>query len=84
VAYLAMKQPAKALTASEQAEQLVYGPRTLRVLLTKAEAQAALGNRAGAEATLARADELVASLPDPQRGKWMTAAIASKRKSLLQ
>jgi len=84
VAYLAMKQPAKALTASETAEQLVYGPRTLRVLLTKAEAQAALGNRAGAEATLGHADELVASLPDAQKGKWMTAAIASKRKSLLQ
>jgi len=84
VAYLAMKQPAKALAASEVAEKLVYGPRTLRVLLTKAEAEAALGNRAGAEATLAHADELVAGLPDAQRGKWMTAAIASKRKSLLQ
>lgn len=84
VAYLAMHQPARALAAAEQAERLVYGPRTLRVLLTKAEAEAALGDRSGAQATLARADELVASLPEAQRGAWMTGAIASKRKALLQ
>ncbi len=84
VAYLAMHQPAQALNSAEQAEALVYGPRTLRVLLTKAEAQAALGDRTGAKATLARADELVASLPDAQRGPWMVSAIDSKRKALLQ
>jgi tetratricopeptide (TPR) repeat protein len=84
VAYLAMHQPAKALAAAEQAEVLVYGPRTLRVLLTKAEAQAALGDRAAAKATLARADEVVASLPEAQRGTWMGSSIDSKRKALLQ
>jgi thiol-disulfide isomerase/thioredoxin len=84
VAYLAMHQPAQALRSAEQAEALVYGPRTLRVLLTKAEAQAALGDRAAAKTTLARADELVASLPDAQRGTWMVSAIDSKRKALLQ
>lgn len=84
VAYLAMHQPAQALQFSEQAEALVYGPRTLRVLLTKAEAQAAVGDRAGAKTTLARADELVASLPAAQRGPWMASAIDSKRKTLLQ
>ncbi len=84
VAYLAMHQPAQALGFANQAEALVYGPRTLRVLLTKAEAQAALGDRTGAKTTLARADELVASLPDAQRGPWMASAIDSKRKALLQ
>jgi thioredoxin-like negative regulator of GroEL len=84
VAYLAMHKPAQALTFAERAEVLVYGPRTLRVLLTKAEAQAALGDRAGAKATLARADEVVASLPEAQRGPWMVSAIDSKRKALLQ
>ncbi len=84
VAYLAMHQPAKAVAAAEQAELLVYGPRTLRVLLTKAEAQAALGDKTAAHATLARADELVASLPEAQRGPWMASAIESKRKALLQ
>jgi len=84
VAYLAMHQPALAVAAAEQAEALVYGPRTLRVLLTKAEAQAATGDKAAAQATLARADELVASLPQSQRGAWMASAIASKRKALLQ
>jgi len=84
VAYLAMRQPAQALRFAEQAEALVYGPRTLRVLLTKAEAQAAVGDRVGAKATLARADELVASLPAAQRGPWMASAIDSKRKTLLQ
>ncbi len=84
VAYLAMHQPAQAVAAAEQAEALVYGPRTLRVLLTKAEAQAATGDKAAAQATLARADELVASLPQAQRGPWMASAIESKRKALLQ
>jgi tetratricopeptide (TPR) repeat protein len=84
VAYLALHKPAQALTFAEQAEVLVYGPRTLRVLLTKAEAQAALGDKAGTKATLARADELVASLPEGQRGAWMVSAIDSKRKALLQ
>lgn len=84
VAYLAMHQPAQAVAAAEQAEALVYGPRTLRVLLTKAEAQAALGDKAAAQATLGRADELVASLPEAQRGPWMASAIESKRKALLQ
>jgi tetratricopeptide (TPR) repeat protein len=84
VAYLAMKQPAKALAAAEQAELLVYGPRTLRVLLTKAEAQAALGDKAAAKATLSHAEDMVASLPDAQRSKGMTSAIESKRKALLQ
>ncbi|MGO9063532.1 MAG: thioredoxin family protein [Myxococcaceae bacterium] len=84
VAYLAMHQPAQAVAAAEQAEVLVYGPRTLRVLLTKAEAQAALGDKAAARATLARADELVTSLPQAQRGPWMASAIESKRKALLQ
>jgi thioredoxin-like negative regulator of GroEL len=84
VAYLAMHKPAQALTSALQAEGLVYGPRTLRVLLTKAEAQAALGDRAAAKATLARADEVVAGLPEGQRGAWMVSAIDSKRKALLQ
>ncbi len=84
VAYLAMHKPAQALNSAEQAEALVYGPRTLRVLLTKAEAQAALGDRAGAKASLARADEVVAGLPEGQRGAWMVSAIDSKRKALLQ
>jgi thiol-disulfide isomerase/thioredoxin/tetratricopeptide (TPR) repeat protein len=84
VAYLAMKKPAQALTSAEEAEALVYGPRTLRVLLTKAEAQAALGDKAGAKATLAHAEALVASLPAAQRGPWMASAIDSKRKTLLQ
>lgn len=84
VAYLALHNPTKALASAEEAEQLVYGPRTLRVLLTKAEAQVALGDRNGARATLGRADELVASLPQAQRGPWMASAIESKRKALLQ
>jgi thiol-disulfide isomerase/thioredoxin len=84
VAYLAMHQPVQALASAEQAEALVYGPRTLRILLIKAEAEAALGNKGAAKATLARADELVASLPEAQRGPWMVSAIDSKRKALLQ
>ena len=81
VAYLAMHQPAQAVAAAEQAEALVYGPRTLRVLLTKAEAQAATGDKAAAQATLARADELVASLPRPSAGRgWRPPSSPSARR----
>ena len=45
------------------AEKRVYGPRTLRVLLTKAEAEAGTGDSHAARVTLARAEKLVAVAP---------------------
>jgi tetratricopeptide (TPR) repeat protein len=82
VALLAMREPARALEEARRAEKRVYGPRTLRVLLTKAEAEARTGDAHAARVTLARAEKLVDSLPATQRSDAMRGAIASKRKAL--
>jgi tetratricopeptide (TPR) repeat protein len=84
VAYLAMREPSQALEEARVAERLVYGPRTLRVLLTKAEAEARTGDAHAARVTLARAEKLVDELPAAQRSEGMKGAIASKRKALFE
>lgn len=84
VAYLAMREPALALEQARLAEKRVYGPRTLRVLLTKAEAEARTGDSHAARVTLARAEKLVNSLPPAQRSSRMVGAIAAKRKALFE
>jgi thiol-disulfide isomerase/thioredoxin len=84
VAYLAMREPQRALEQASRAESLVYGPRTLRVLLVKAEAQAGAGDAHAARATLARAEQFVRGLPATQRTPGMQSAIAAKRKALFE
>ena len=84
VALLAMREPARALEAARRAEKLVYGPRKLRVLLTKAEAEARSGDSHAARVTLAHAEKLVESLPDAQRSEGMRGAIVAKRKALFE
>src|SRR5262249_74264 len=81
VALLALREPSLALEAARRAEKLVYGPRKLRVLLTKAEAEARTGDAHAARVTLAHAEKLVESLPDALRSKRMKGAIAAKRKA---
>jgi tetratricopeptide (TPR) repeat protein len=51
-AYLAMKQYDDALSAIDLALALVYGPRALRLVATKADILEAKGDRAGAAAAL--------------------------------
>jgi len=84
VAYLAMREPWKALEHARRASSLVYGPRTLRVLLTRAEAEARVGDAHAARVTLARAEKLVNELPPAQFNASMSIAIASKRKALFE
>ena len=84
VAYLRMREPQRALEQATRAESLVYGPRTLRVLLIKAEAQVGAGDAHAARATLARAEQFVQKLPATQRTPRMQAAIANKRKALFE
>jgi len=84
VAYLAMREPWEALEQARRASSLVYGPRTLRVLLVRAEAEARVGDSHAARVTLARAEKLVNELPPAQWHASMHAAIAAKRKALFE
>jgi tetratricopeptide (TPR) repeat protein len=84
VAYLAMREPWKALEQARQASSLVYGPRTLRVLLLRAEAEARVGDSHAARVTLARAEKLVNELPPALFNASMSIAIAMKRKALFE
>jgi tetratricopeptide (TPR) repeat protein len=84
VAYLAMREPWKALEHARRASSLVYGPRTLRVLLLRAEAEARVGDAHAARVTLARAEKLVNELPPAQFHASMSIAVASKRKALFE
>ena len=84
VAYLAMREPWKALEEARRATSLVYGPRTLRVLLIRAEAEARIGDSHAARVTLARAEKLVNELPGAQRTVSMHVAIGAKRKALFE
>jgi hypothetical protein len=79
-----MREPWKALEQARRASSLVYGPRTLRVLLVRAEAEARVGDAHAARVTLARAEKLVNELPPAQFHASMSMAIASKRKALFE
>jgi tetratricopeptide (TPR) repeat protein len=57
----------EALAAAQRARALVYGPRTLQVMLVQAEALAKLGRQTDAQKTLRDADTLIARLPNGQR-----------------
>ncbi|HZX41155.1 MAG TPA: hypothetical protein VFE93_04900, partial [Myxococcaceae bacterium] len=73
-----------ALEQARRASSLVYGPRTLRVLLVRAEAEARVGDAHAARVTLARAEKLVNELPAAQWNASMHTAIAAKRKALFE
>ena len=57
-----MRDPWHALEEAHRATSLVYGPRTLRVLLIRSEAEARIGDPHAARVTLARAENLVNEL----------------------
>lgn len=84
LAYLAMRDPWHALEQARRASTLVYGPRTLRVLLVRAEAEARVGDSHAARVTLARAEKLVHELSPSQRTASMSTAITAKRKALFE
>ena len=66
VAYRALKDPARALAASDRALALAYGPRRLGILRTRAGIQAESGDRAAARATLESAVAEAQALPAGQ------------------
>ncbi|HET8540743.1 MAG TPA: tetratricopeptide repeat protein [Anaeromyxobacter sp.] len=73
VLYLELGRPKDALAAAERALARAGGPRRIRVLVLRAQAQDALGDRAAARATLERALSEAAALPDATRPKGYTA-----------
>jgi len=73
VLYLELGRPKDALAAAERALARAEGPRRIRVLVLKAQAEGAGGDRAAARATLERALSEAAALPDGVRPKGYTA-----------
>jgi tetratricopeptide (TPR) repeat protein len=73
VLYLELGRPKDALAAAERALARAQGPRRIRVLFLKAQAEEAGGDRAAARATLEQALSEAAALPDAIRPKGYTA-----------
>jgi tetratricopeptide (TPR) repeat protein len=67
VLYLELGRPKDALAAAERALALAEGPRRVRVLVLKAQAELALGERPAARATLERALQEADALPEALR-----------------
>jgi thiol-disulfide isomerase/thioredoxin len=72
---LALERPAEALEASGKALALATGPRRVRVLLLRAQAERALGRPGDARATLEEAIRTGESYPEERRPRgWMAEA----------
>jgi tetratricopeptide (TPR) repeat protein len=67
VLYLELGRPKDALAQAERALALAEGPRRIRVLVLKAQAEAALGERPAARATLEHALQEADALPEARR-----------------
>lgn len=67
VLYLELGRPADALAAADRALSKAEGPRRIRVLVLRAEAQTKLGDTAGARGTLTRALAEADALPENAR-----------------
>jgi thiol-disulfide isomerase/thioredoxin len=65
--YLAMKQPADALDAADRALALAQGPRRVRVLVIRAQAQEALGRTGDARTTAEEAVRVGEGFPEALR-----------------
>src|SRR5262249_55578011 len=78
-AYKAMKLWPEALSASDRALALAYGPRQFLVLNTRADIQLGMGDKPAAIATLTEALDRARRMPDGQRSD---ATIRSLEKRL--
>jgi tetratricopeptide (TPR) repeat protein len=77
-AYKELKRWDDSVAAADRALALAYGPRMLRILGGKADAQIGKGDKAGAKATLERALKVAQELPPPQRSDRTIAAIRKR------
>lgn len=75
VAYRDMKDPVRALAASDRALAKAYGPRRLGILRTRAKIQADIGDRAAARATLESAIAEAHALPAGQVSERTLSAL---------
>jgi tetratricopeptide (TPR) repeat protein len=73
VLYLELGRPQDALAAADRALALAQGPRRIRVLVLRAQAEMGLGDRAAARATLQRAQSEAAALPGSMRPRGYLA-----------
>ena len=78
IAYKEMKRWDDALAATDRALALVYGPRKIRVLGTRADVLLARGDKEKARATLEEALATARALPPAQRSDAMLAAIQKR------
>jgi len=78
-AYLSLKRYDEALAAADRALALVYGPRKLRVLATKAEIYKGMGNSEAERRTVEEALAYAEALPPGQKSE---SAVASLKKRL--
>jgi tetratricopeptide (TPR) repeat protein len=81
-AYKEMKRWDEALAATDRALARAYGPRTLRILGTRAEILLARGDKEGARATLEKALTTAEGLPAGQRSDRMIAAVRQRLDAL--
>ena len=81
-AYKELKRWDDSVAAADRALALAYGPRTLRILGAKADAQLGKGDKAGAKATLERALKTAQALPPAQRSDRTIAAIRKRIEDL--
>jgi tetratricopeptide (TPR) repeat protein len=72
----------ESLAAYRRALGLAYGPRKLRIYEGLSDAQAKMGDPAGARATLDEALRYADSLPEPQRPERLLEALRKKREGL--
>jgi tetratricopeptide (TPR) repeat protein len=78
IAYKEMKRWDDALAATDRALALVYGPRKIRVLGTRADVLLARGDKEKARATLEEALATARALPTAHRSDAMLAAIQKR------
>ena len=82
VAHRAAKQYELALDATGRALDTVYGPRRVRVLMTRADIYVDLGDRESATKTLADALALASALPEGQRSESTIASLKKRIESV--
>jgi tetratricopeptide (TPR) repeat protein len=82
VAYKETGELDKALGAADRALTLAYGPRKVRVFMTRADVQVARGDTAGARATLEDALRYAEALPEAQRSERSVEAIRRRIEAL--
>ena len=78
VVYKELRRWDEALAATDRALARAYGPRTLRILVTRADVLGARGDGKGARETLERALAMAEGLPPGQRSERTIAALRKR------